>query len=48
MDKSGNWVMGAAVVMVAVKNAELFDALKEGFTAADRALIQAIAKKLGV
>ena len=34
--------------LVAVKNVELFDALREGFTVADRALIQAIAKKLGV
>ena len=34
--------------LVAVKNVELFDSLKEGFTPADRALIQAIAKKLGV
>ena len=34
--------------LVAVKNVELFDALREGFTPADRALIQAIAKKLGV
>jgi len=33
--------------VVAVKNVELFDALKEGFTPADRALIQAIARKLG-
>lgn len=41
-------MLGAAVVMVGVKNAELFDALKEGFTAADRVLLQAIARKLGV
>ena len=34
--------------LVAVKNVELFDAVREGFTGADRALIQAIAKKLGV
>lgn len=34
--------------IVAVKNVELFDALKEGFTAADRELIHAIARKLGV
>ena len=34
--------------LVAVKNVEMFDALREGFTPADRALIQAIAKKLGV
>jgi hypothetical protein len=34
--------------VVAVKNVELFEALKEGFTAGDRALLQAIAKKLGV
>lgn len=33
--------------VVAVKNVELFDALKEGFTAADRALLQSIARKLG-
>ena len=33
--------------LVAVKNVELFDALKEGFTPADRALIQAIARKVG-
>ena len=34
--------------VVAVKNLELFESIKEGFTAADRALIQSIAKKLGV
>ena len=34
--------------VVAVKNVELFDSLKEGFTAADRALMQAIARKLGL
>ena len=33
--------------LVAVKNVELFDALREGFTPADRALIQAIARKVG-
>jgi hypothetical protein len=33
--------------VVAVRNVELFESLKEGFTAADRALIQSIARKLG-
>lgn len=34
--------------VVAVKNVELYESIKEGFTAADRALLQSIAKKLGV
>jgi len=33
--------------LVAVKNVELFDSLKEGFTAGDRTLLQSIARKLG-
>jgi hypothetical protein len=33
--------------IVAVRNVEVFESLKEGFTAADRALIQSIARKLG-
>jgi hypothetical protein len=33
--------------VVAVKNVELFDAVQEGFTAGDRALLQLIARKLG-
>ena len=33
--------------LVAVKNVELFDSLKEGFTAGDRTLLESIARKLG-
>jgi len=34
--------------VVAVKNVEMFDSLKEGFSASERALLQSIARKLGV